>query len=470
MAGSRETPRPYSHILAVQRVPDTLNSSLTDESRAATGRPLFLLLLLAGLWLAPHPAGAAPLNCSMTADRIWQVYEKGDRANIGSLHQNRYRRWVNQQKLFGIDEQVLEAAWFGTGDYSSENRSVSPLAINKAYSEIIKAISDQCTISNRYQLCDSHYTSIGECIAFYNDRYHKVIERLSKKAAAVMRRYRQPERVRKAARKELRIPDQRLVIIGPFVSDPMFVSAQLGLDYWGFEQANYLTEKYMEGYVSTQMPVLTKGEFEKSVDFEKRVKKVEQEYRRLNKERTAKLRKIYMPVFVNHINNTILPYYDRNAVSYDADRELFPITIRFTNDDRNYDMVLKAPIKTAKQTKQALLADIEQDDFLGTWVIAERKGNRLHIRGAYLTWLNRDEPGTLYRLELVKPDKKGIEIGKHAADIFGLAYKKELSKKLEEEQRRKQRARESRCRELSDTASSREPEKYWFIMQMNGCM
>ena len=342
-----------------------LNPFVMDASRAAAGQ-LLVLLLLAGLWLAPRPGGAAPIHCNMSADQIWQGYQKGDRANIGSLHQNRYRRWVDQQKLFGIDEQVLEAAWHGTGDYSSEQKAVAPLAINKAYSEIIKAISDQCTISSRYRLCDSHYASIGECIAFYNNRYRKVIERLSSKAETTISRYSQPRRVRSAAMQDWKIPGQHLVIIGPFVSDPMFVSAQLGLDYWGFEQANYLTEKYMEGYVSAQMPVLTRGEFEKSADFKQRVKKVEQEYRRLKQERNAKLRKIYLPVFINHINNTILPYYDRNAIHYDADRELFPITIRFTNDDRRYDMILKSPIKTAKQTKQDLLADIEQHDLLGT--------------------------------------------------------------------------------------------------------
>jgi hypothetical protein len=449
-----------------------LNLLFKDESRILSGYLPYLLLLLASLLLVltPQSAGAGQVSCGMTAKQIWTVYENGDRANIGSMHQNRYRSWVNHQNLFGIDEKVLEGAWYGTGDYSSEQKPVSPLAINKAYSEIIKLISDQCTVANRYKLCESHYTSIGECIAFYNNRYRMVIDRLNRKAKSIMRHYPQADRVRKAALKDFGFPEQRLLLIGPYVSDPMFVSAQLDLDYWGFEQANYLTEKYMEGFISTQMPVLVKGEFEKSVDFEKRVKKVKQEFQKLNKQRSIQASKIYMPVFINHINNIILPYYDRKVIGYDADRELFPLTIKFRNDDRSYNMILKAPIKTAKKTKQDLLANIDADNFLGTWVVAERMATRLYIRGAYLTWVARDDNKTLYRLTPVKPDKRGIEIGKHAADIFVLAYKKELSKKLKEEQQREQRTRESRCKELSDTASSKDPEKFWFIMQMNGCL
>jgi len=449
-----------------------LNPSLTDELALPTGRMPFLLLLLVSLLitLVPHTSRAGQVSCNMTATQIWEVYQKGDKANIGSLHQNQYRSWVNQQQLFGVDEKVLEAAWYGSGDYSSENKPVSPQAINKAYSEIIKLISDQCTIGNRYQLCDNHYSSIGKCIAYYNNRYRKIIDRLSSKGKTALSQYRQPARVRKSAMADFKIPNQRLVIIGPYISDPMFVSAQLGLDYWGFEQANYLTEKYMEGYISTQMPVLVKGEFEKSIDFQKRVKKVQQEFMDLNKSRTANAKRIYMPVLINHLNNIILPYYDRKSIVYDADRELFPLTIKFNNDDRSYNMTLEVPINSAKKIKQQLFTEPGKNNFLGTWVIADRKANRMYIQGAYLAWMDKTDNTTLYRLSLVEPDKQGIEMGKDAADIFGLAYKKELSKKLEEEQKIKQRALESRCKELSDTASAEDPEKYWFIMQMNGCM
>lgn len=431
------------------------------------------LLACMALALLPHISMAKEkgFSCGTSTKQIWSIYQEGDKLNVGSLHQDKYRTWVTQQGLFGIDEKVLEAAWYGTGDYSRERELDSPWMINKAYSEIIALINDQCTIERNYDNCSTKYNSIGTCIAFYNERYNHVIGRLSSQAKALMKKYKQPHLVRKAALSDFKIPKQNLIVIGSYISDPMFVSEDLGIDDWGFEQANYLTENYMAGYESTQIPTLTKGEFEKSTDYQKRLKKLQEDYKNQNKRKSVTANKIYTTIFSNYLNNLILPNYDHKRIKYDADQELFPLTIQFNNDDRTYDMVLKSPFKNAKKLKQDLVKIPDQDnDFLGTWVIAERTDEHLYIKGAYLAWMKDTDNTTLHRLTLVNEDKDGIEIGTNTAEVFGLAYKKELKKRRVNETQRTQRTAESRCKAISNSASSRTPEKYWFIMQINGCM
>lgn len=395
-----------------------------------------------------------------------------------------------------VDHNFLQGVISITNDGSSAKKPPYLYEYAGAKAKIDDRIKQTCNSERIYDQCSEYFNSELSCVEYFSKRYSKVLAHMDDVLDKYASRFKHVNVIKSYAKEDFGVDVNNLYIVGESSYDyrynvePHFRNLKLnndqgkmffewiGGDHRSVSLANYFAQREYELLFNQPIPKIEKGEFEKTENYEKRLKVIEDAHRKEMQNLLSRKDSLYSSILLNNINSVLgfegrwMSSFPIRSINYDADKEEFVLEFLTKASDR-IEGNIGVPISKAPEFKKWYNAlNFEQKRI---YLLFVRNESAMDLVGGYLY----TEELTLDKLKnrpyIVKFQQglwQRIPIGKNAADDF----EKDLLLKLDQirTDQQKQAASESaKNREAACEMIKYHPfsslQAYYAAMRYNGC-
>lgn len=429
------------------------------------------VLILGLLILTATPvvfAQSLPLSCNSTADDVWAVYQQGVTDKIGDIVGGSHR-W-KEGRITNMDAEVLGQTWYATGDYSAKKQSSNEAgnASLRAFTlevtdKIRQIVVKRCSVKTN-DPCAEFSSGPAECVEFYDARYKPIFQRLkqAKEEVQASPYTNHVNYINDKVEQDFGIKASNLIILGRYVVIDETAQRNKIEDY-PFEQANLQAVEQSRQRSQTNIS-LTRGEFEKLEDFNKRLEKNRSNPIK-NNDKTSSSFKYY---FEKALNLHSILAVDKTSIKYDPDTMQFTITIMVEGSNLKIPMSINVPIEEGQTVKKYLQNMNNPEQIYLPWLVFDFDGKALRLRGGYIMLVSAENKQAYKMLPIVSTPLT-VAAGAEAASKFKPLLTKKLQEKLNKEQMEADARNQKMCSYMRSAIALNHPEYYYSATAAMGC-